>query len=299
MSSSFALRPPTISSFKASPEVKTILRLILSVMNARKSESLFSLSFASGILSTKRELRFSKILSPATTFWFDGRSNEEAGLNQPSRDFAANIDGVFAARQDRSRKTRDAFIESGFSMLNRIRFNDLKVSDLAQHSGRSVGSFYKRFEDKEAFFRALQAATVARDQKIIKRRLDRERLDALSPGEVLNELIDTLADIFSSEVRGVLRESLLRILEPEDGWAPMRESGKDVQQRIVDRLRSSYPEMSEAQTERKLRFCYQIIVGVLQNDLVNDYHVVSTADRSVRLALKAVVADHMASDSRY
>ena len=220
-------------------------------------------------------------------------------MNQPSKDFATDIDGVFAARQDRSRRTRDAFIESGFAMLNRIRFIDLKVSDLAQHSDRSVGSFYKRFEDKEAFFRALQVATVARDQIIIKRRLDPKRLNALSPGEVLDELIDTLADIFSSKVRGVLRESLLRILEPEDGWAPMRESGKDVQQRIVDRLKSSYPDMDEHQTERKLRFCYQIIVGVLQNDLVNDYHIVSTADRSVRLALKAAVADHMSSGSRY
>lgn len=220
-------------------------------------------------------------------------------MNQPQNDFASSIDGVLVARQDRSRKTRDAFIESGFAMLNKHRFNDLKVSDLAQHCGRSVGSFYKRFEDKEAFFRALQAATVARDQKIIKRRLDRERLDTLSPDAVLNELIDTLADIFTSEVRGVLRESLLRILEPEDGWAPMRESGKDIQQRIVNRLKSAYPQMTEAQAERKLRFAYQIIVGVLQNDLVNDYHVVSTADRSVRLALKAVVADHMASASTY
>ena len=220
-------------------------------------------------------------------------------MNKPSTDFAEKIDGVFEARQDRSRKTRDAFIESGIALLNEIRFNDLKVSDLARHSGRSVGSFYKRFEDKDAFFRALQAATVARDRKIIERRLGPERLNSLSPGDVLDELIDTLADIFSSEVRGVLRESLLRILEPEDGWAPMRQSGRSIQQRIVDRLKTSYPGMSEAQTERKLRFCYQIIVGVLQNDLVNDYHVVSTADRSVRLALKAVVADHMNCDSSY
>ncbi len=220
-------------------------------------------------------------------------------MNQRSSDFAEKIEGVFVVRQDRSRRSRDAFIESGIALLNEIRFNDLKVSDLARHSGRSVGSFYKRFEDKEAFFRVLQAATVARDQKIIAQRLGPERLNSLSPGEVLNELIDTLADIFSSEVRGVLRESLLRILEPDDGWAPMRQSGRDIQQRIVDRLKSAYPEMSEVQTERKLRFCYQIIVGVLQNDLVNDYHVVSTADRSVRLALKAVVADHMKSDSGY
>lgn len=220
-------------------------------------------------------------------------------MNEHSTDFSETVHGVFEAQQDRSRKSREAFIESGIALLNEMRFNDLKVADLANHSGRSVGSFYKRFKDKETFFRAMQASTVARDRLIIDYRLSRERLDSLTPGEVLNELVDTLADIFSSEVRGVLRESLLRILEPEDGWAPMRKSGQDVQQRIVDRLISAYPMMSEVDTERKLRFCYQVVVGVLQNDLVNDYHTFSTSDRSVRSALKAVISDHMNSETTY
>lgn len=220
-------------------------------------------------------------------------------MNETITKFDESIEGVFEARQDRSRKSREAFIASGIALLNEMRFDDLKVADLARHSGRSVGSFYKRFEDKEAFFRAMQASTVARDQKIIEYRLDRQRLNDMPPGEVLDELVDTLADIFSSEVRGVLRESLLRILEPVDGWAPMRKSGQDVQQRVVDRLKSAYPRMSEIETERKLRFCYQVVVGVLQNDLVNDYHTFSTADRSVRTALKAVVADHMQSKATY
>lgn len=209
------------------------------------------------------------------------------------------IDGVFDARQERSRRSRDAFIESGFFLLNSMRFKDLKISDLAHHSERSVGSFYKRFEDKESFFRALQLATVTRDRKIIEDRLAQDQLASMAPVEVLHELVDTLADIFSSEVRGVLRESLLRILEPIDGWAPMRSSGQDVQQRIVDRLRSAFPTLSAIETERKLRFCYQITVGVLQNDLVNDFHTFSTRDQSIRNALKTVLEDHMASRSIY
>ena len=220
-------------------------------------------------------------------------------MNQQNVALEQSIKGVFEARQDRSRRSRDAFIESGIALLNEFRFNDLKVSDLARHSGRSVGSFYKRFEDKEAFFRALQASTVARDRKIIELRLDADRLNSLAPQEVMDELVDTLVDIFSSEVRGVLRESLLRILEPVDGWAPMRKSGQDVQQRIVNRLRSAYPGRSEMDTERKLRFCYQIVVGVLQNDLVNDYHAFSTADHSIRSVLKVVVSDHLNSKSSY
>ena len=220
-------------------------------------------------------------------------------MNKYKDNLSEEVQGVFEAYQDRSRISRDAFIESGIALLNEMRFAEMKVTDLARHSGRSVGSFYKRFEDKEAFFRALQASTIARDRKIIDRRLDRKRLNDLAPREVMNELVDTLADIFSSEVRGVLRESLLRILEPEDGWAPMRKSGQVVQQRVVDRLKAACPGKCPDATERKIRFCYQTIVGVLQNDLVNDYHVFSTADQSVRTALKAIVSDHMKSSSSY
>ena len=220
-------------------------------------------------------------------------------MDNQSIDLGSVADGVFEALQERSRRSRDAFIESGFVLLNQMRFNDLKISDLVQHCGRSVGSFYKRFEDKEAFFRALQVATVKRDRQIIERRLAKDRLATMTPEAVLHEFVDILADIFSSEVRGVLRESLLRIHEPEDGWAPMRKSGQDVQNRLVARLRTAYPHLSPDEAERKLRFCYQIIVGVLQNDLVNDSHTFSTKDHSIRSALKAVLKDHMASGLKY
>jgi AcrR family transcriptional regulator len=202
-------------------------------------------------------------------------------------------------RQERSRQSRDAFIEAGIKLLNTMRLNDLKVADLASHSDRSVGSFYKRFEDKDAFFRALQTASIERARKIIESRISRKQLETMSPEQVLNELVDTLFEIFTSDMRGVFRESLQRILEPEDGWTLMRQSGQDIRQRVVDRLKHAYPDLSEAQTERKVAFCYQVIVGVLMNDLMNDFHAFSTSDQSVKSALKAIVTDHMNSTSDY
>lgn len=227
------------------------------------------------------------------------QSKMEDNLNKHYNALEEKIDGVFDAQQDRSRQTRDSFIHSGIILLNQVGFNDLKVGSLTSHSGRSVGSFYKRFSDKDAFFRALQSEAIARNTKVTEKRLGKERLDSLSPNEVLHELVDTLVDIFSSETRGVLRESLLRILEPQDAWAPMRKSGQDIQQRIVDRFQTFNMGNNELNTERKVRFCYQVVVGVLQNDLVNDFHAISTKDQSIGKALKAVVFDHMCSDSKY
>lgn len=213
--------------------------------------------------------------------------------------FQDEIEGVHAVLQERSRRSRDAFIESGFEMLNGMRFADLTVAALARHCGRSVGAFYKRFEDKEGFFRALQLAAVTHGRKLTRARLAPALLARMTPDEALDEMVDLLSDIFTSQARGVLRESLLRVLDPEDGWAPMRDSGREIQRLVVDRLKAEWPGVSEADAERKIRFCYQIVVGVLQNDLVNDFHSISTRDRSVRKALKAAIGDHMRSPSRY
>jgi len=209
------------------------------------------------------------------------------------------VDGVFAARQLRSRKLRDAYVEAGLNLLNTMRFKDMRVTFLAEYCGYSVGSFYTRFEDKDAYFRALRAAAVALNRREIEARMTREILVNLTPDEVLDALVDLLADIFSGKTRGVLRESLLRILEPEDAWAPMRESGKEILNRIIERLETSFPPLSPKDTGKKLSFCYQIIVGVLQNDLVNDFHVFSTKDHSIRAALKTTLRDNMASLSTY
>lgn len=217
----------------------------------------------------------------------------------PDPAYQDEIEGVHAVQQERSRRSRDAFIESGFGMLNEMRFADLTIAALARHCDRSVGAFYKRFEDKEGFFRALQLAAVTRGRRLTRARLAAARLARMTPEAVLDEMVDLLSDIFTSEARGVLRESLLRVLDPEDGWAPMRDSGREIQRVIVERLRESGPGASEADAERKIRFCYQIVVGVLQNDLVNDFHNISTRDQSARKALKAVIRDHMSSPSRY
>lgn len=203
------------------------------------------------------------------------------------------IPGVFEARQKRSVRIRDAYVDAGVEMLNEMRFGDLRISDLARDCGHSVGSFYSRFRNKDAYFRALRAATISACNDQIDRRVAPSVLSAMEPGEALDELVDLMADIFSGRFRGVLRESLLRILEPEDPWAPMRDSARRIIGCLHEALDHRFPRFSPAEARLRISFCFQIIAGVLQNDLVNDYHVFSTKDRSIRRALKELVRRYM------
>ncbi|MDD9908471.1 MAG: TetR/AcrR family transcriptional regulator [Ahrensia sp.] len=208
-------------------------------------------------------------------------------------DFWDAIEGVQPATQQRSIRIRDEFVEAGVTALNKMRFDELKVSHLAELSGNSVGSFYTRFADKDAFIGALRAYAIASITREFVAHFTVDKLQQSERNEALGQLVDLLSDIFTSRYRGVLRESLLRILDPDDPWARMRQSAQEITTILNDALSHSFPEYGEAETHIRLRFAFQLIVGVLQNDLINDYHVFSTRDHSVRHGLKDAVCAYM------
>ncbi len=208
-------------------------------------------------------------------------------------DIDEDIPGVRPARQQRSMLIRDAYIQAGIDMLNTQRLAEIKVADLAQACNGSVGSFYTRFEDKEAYFRALRAAAIALSNAEARRRINLDRLYEMTPPQAMDEMVDLMADLFTAPIRGVLRESLLRILEPDDPWAPMRDSARDIMRNYRRAFATEFPGFDEEQTKQRLSFCFQLVVGTLQNDLVNDYHIFSTKDASLRDGLKEVLRSYM------
>lgn len=199
-----------------------------------------------------------------------------------------------AAKQQRSVNALNAFISNGIKMLNGCRLNELRVPDLVKRCGCSVGNFYLRFPNKESYFKALQAEVMAQADILVVERLHPKQLAAMDAGAVLDSMVDLMADIFTSPGRGVYRESFLRIQEVDDPWAPMRLAGRDIMRRYIEGTADKFASFSAEQASQRLRFCFQTVVGVLQNDLVNDYHVHSARDGSVRQALKAMLKSYMA-----
>ncbi len=216
---------------------------------------------------------------------------EENGM--PLTDFLDDVPGVLKANQARSVRIRDSFINAGIDLLNEERLSHVAVPSLAKLCGCSVGSFYTRFKDKDAYFRALRVATIHACNMEIDRRVSVEALKMLGPKKGLEELVDLMSDLFTNRYRGVLRESLLRILEPDDPWAPMRDSARGIMENYHRAFENAFDGYKPKEARQRLSFCFQMIVGVLQNDLVNDYHVFSTKDKSLRNGLRAAVLSYM------
>ena len=205
--------------------------------------------------------------------------------------FASDIPGMFPARQKRSVRIRDSFIRAGVEALNEVRLDDLTVSVLCERSGYSVGAFYTRFQDKDAYFRALRVFTVMtlEQESIARFNVDSLRGSALT--ETLEQFVDLMVDIFTSRFRGVMRESFVLILEPDDPWAPMRESALKIVSTLQHAIESALPPNTDVNI--RCRFCFQLVVGALQTELLNDYHVFTTRDDSLRKGLKEAVCAYM------
>jgi AcrR family transcriptional regulator len=73
------------------------------------------------------------------------------------------------AYQARSRQQRDRLLKAGERVFAELGFWQAHVADIARRAGCSVGSFYRRFQDKEAFFFALQADMAAHAEANIDR----------------------------------------------------------------------------------------------------------------------------------
>lgn len=195
------------------------------------------------------------------------------------------LTGVFAVRQKRSRRIRDALVESGVALLNDRSLVQLKVPDIAAHAGCSVGSFYTRFVDKSAFFNALQYAYILAARAEIAARTDQHALQKLSAATVIERFVSLMVDLFGGQSRGVLRETLLRIAEPDNPWEPMREMGRHIRAELHHALAERIPGPTLEARQHRLSFYFQAVVGVLHNDLINDHHVFTSNDNTLAPAL--------------
>jgi len=204
-----------------------------------------------------------------------------------------DIPGVFEARQNRSVRTRDGFINAGIEALQTRRLDDLKITEIAAVSNNSVGSFYTRFQDKDAYFRALSAYASQGISREFEAAFSADKLRQLGPSEGLDALVDLIGAIFSSKFRGVLRETYLRIMDEDDPWAPFRTTAKKTLQKVHEGLGDAFPHYVPDETKTRLSFCFQLIVGVIQNDLINKNHVFNLEDGSVLAGLKETLRAYM------
>lgn len=168
------------------------------------------------------------------------------------------------AKQARSRKTRDALIAAGWKLLARHPWDDVTINDIVKTAGVSVGSFYTRFADRDAYFESLAAEWVTR--RAVQRL---GVLEHVGKGEdyFSHAILDTYRTTLENQ--HFWRAALVRGAAHPAFWKPFRELGLRVLARVLELREAELRRPLSDEETRHIRFAFQMANGLINNSIVN------------------------------
>jgi len=180
------------------------------------------------------------------------------------------IDGVLPVNQARSRHARDRLLHAGERVFARLGYDAAHVSDIAQAAGCSVGSFYRRFRDKEAFFKALHQRFTVRNIENAARFFAMPQWQDEPTAVMVRTLIENTANIMKRN-HGFFRALFQRTLAgaANDFWPRMRAGTQRQGELLAEFLRARGEGTHENLTEACI-FALRSVDGVLVHRLLNE-----------------------------
>lgn len=174
------------------------------------------------------------------------------------------LEGMRPARQKRSRELVADLLRAGLELLKDRDFDRLSIADLCAATDITVGSFYARFEGKEAYLRALQQYVIEETNRAMARDY---RADAEWP-RGLPGFIDWIVGggvKWYRRYEGLVRASLRQAGSAPEAWTPLRDLGRE---RIELALPVALKLLNRPTTqadEDAIRFAFQILAGTMNN----------------------------------
>jgi AcrR family transcriptional regulator len=196
-------------------------------------------------------------------------------------------EGVLPVKQRRGGRTRDRLLNAGQRLIATRDFDSMPVAEIAEAAGCSVGAFYQRFRDKDAFFGALIAQYVSEARATTLALFEKFNDDRL-----IGELVTATATRFHNNA-GLIRAAIRRRLEDATVWDPIRRHGYFTADRFIEWLAARRRRPLTADEVIATRFAFQVLYGTLNNAVINqpgpldleDADFVVQLERAFRLAL--------------
>lgn len=208
----------------------------------------------------------------------------------------ASSQGVKPAMQRRSRAIRDELIECGIDLLNSIDFDDLTIPILTTEAGCSVGTFYKRFEDKERYLRVLRDHVARGNRAKALALLDPDELKKLPFPEATDRIVDAFVEIARGRGRGVLRSVFIRLNSDPTIWEPMRETTRSIDKCCVAGLADRVSAKSKKEAATKVKLAVQMVGSTIINTIVEAWHPHVVSEKALSSHLKVMVRSYLAAD---
>jgi len=194
------------------------------------------------------------------------RSSRKPPIAVPASGEQADMNGVTPARQARSEETFLSLINAGSDALEAGSLEAMTIGDIARAANVSVGAFYGRFENKDAFFTALQQIKIAKVwehmQQMLKGLEDRDA----SAREFLEAIAHFWVQIFR-EHRGLYLAAVKHESTQPGAWTPFKRLGWSGSALIAQML---LPRLNKKVDALQVHLAMQFVNGLLVNATVND-----------------------------
>lgn len=202
------------------------------------------------------------------------------------------IPGMRPGTQKRSRELVERLFASALKLLRDRDFDALTIDDLCVAADATVGSFYARFENKQAFILALQHRVYERTM----RSLARDRTQGRVPVESLEAFVAWICRgtvAWFRHYEGFIRASSKRRSVDPAAWEPLRVLGAENAALCLPVFRQIAGADAAEGLERAVRSALQVLYGTLNNIVLIDpgplrLHDADTENFLNRLVLNCV-----------
>ena len=168
-----------------------------------------------------------------------------------------------------ARATHDAFLATARRLLAEKDFDALSISEIAAANGLSVGSFYGRFHDKEAFFAVLQEQVTSEWVAASNRALTPASLSAMSGPQTVARICAMIVQLMKMDA-GFLRAALKHASTQPSSWTPIRRAGQVTVELAVQALRPLLVAIPIRRRTARIRFAMQMVYGTCINAVLHD-----------------------------
>jgi AcrR family transcriptional regulator len=174
------------------------------------------------------------------------------------------VKGLRPSQQRRTRELVVRLMNEGLALLKDHDFESLSIDVLCERCGTTVGSFYARFDNKEAFIDALQRLVVEDAKRELAAAYSSDRV----PRDNLAHLLNWICKGGVSWIRdheGLVRASLRRASSDRRSWTPMRELGRLHVAHCLPHITRLAAHEPGPNLEDRVRLAFQMMYGTFNN----------------------------------
>jgi AcrR family transcriptional regulator len=204
---------------------------------------------------------------------------------RPSQPESAN--GVRAAKQSRSQAKHQALLEAGRRLLDAHDLSTLSVAQLTRDAGMSVGSFYSRFADKEAWFAELLRVTGEQALLDTQALLDGSRFAQASNERKAALIVRHVVGIHRTH-RGIFRAAHSDSARSQLYWPQLHGYGQRLADAVHRALAPHMRRVPAAQRRLRVGIALQLVFGTLVNAVLHNPGPIGLHDRRMHSELSRV-----------